>query len=113
MLSIYFYYSPLCYKVVRVERPLGADDRGADIVSTLAHDFRASLTAPIRSHDSATLAELSAVAKDKQRLKTALHAHKNLRKDHPALAKSFRDDLIRAIVNAKTPRWGSFKLTPL
>jgi len=110
-MNIYFHYSFSCYKVLRVERVLGSDDRGANIIDTLAHDFRGSLNKIVRSEPLKLSKE--EISKEKSRVATAIRAHKNLKKNHYNLYKENKDEVIKAIINARTPNFGSFKFSLL
>lgn len=109
MNTIYFYYSPVCYKLLTVDRSLGSDDRGNDIVTTLAHDFKASLKAIV----APVVAPLTTKERLADRLtkEKAQHDHKNFTKS--PLYKDSRNDLIKSLQNSRTPNWASVKISKL
>lgn len=109
MSTYYFYYSSKSYKVLTLEHPVGADGRGNDILTTLAHDFQASLKPiAVRVVEQLTSQEKETVL---QARKTAEYAHKALKgKD---LYQEKRQELINTFQSARTPRWASIKFSKL
>lgn len=113
MITYTFYQEDGSTRVLRVPRPLGQVEYKRKTVNVLDQlsEIYGSLVPLVKGE--AVMVPDREKAKAKQALKTAIHAHKNLRKRLPGLYNEHRNALIKEIVSSRTPNWGSIKITPL
>jgi hypothetical protein len=110
MIQYTFYHAPRNIRGASVTRVLTLDKPiGDDIVHTIKHDVRASLTGSLPPEDrTVTPAER---LKEKAAITTAQRSHNHFRKTYPQAFTEMRDEFLRAILGAQTPRWGGVRIT--
>jgi hypothetical protein len=116
MLTYTFYYGNGSVKVLKVARPLeqvvierpGRKPIVVNVLQQLNELFGTSLTQIF--HPKRVEVSEKERAIEKQKIKTAIHAHKNLKKN-PVVYKEKRDELISTILASRTPNWGSVRMS--
>ncbi len=110
MIKHIFYYqtgghkSALPTKVLTTEMPIPNE-----YLNDLAWDFGTRLTPPrVETHATLTDKERDA---EKAAITTAQRGHKDFKNKMRPTYLEARDGVIRAILAAKTPRWGSVRVT--
>lgn len=116
MLTYTFYYGNGSVKVLKVARPLeqvvfersGRKPIVVNVLQQLNELFGTSLTQPSLPKKEVLNERDRSI--EKQKIKTAIHAHKNLKRNLVVYNEK-RDELISTILACRTPNWGSIKMS--
>lgn len=97
---IFYYHGSKAFKVLTLDRPVGGET-----VHELAHDFGAKVYQPTREEQP----KLSSDDRLKLRAKvtTEQRGHLAFKRKQRVLWQEGRDEILRALLGSKTPRWGS------
>lgn len=102
--SIFYYNGSKAHKILTTATPVSPD-----YLADMAWDQGMRLTQPVVP--APAIRTEREILADKAKVTTAQRSHKQLRKAYPEVYAENRNALIKALVNAAKPNYGSLKLS--